>query len=405
MRSFLLAVFVTAFVLPSLMAQKSSELPKSVNLAPEFQKLGLPAREQGDRDTCSLSAVTGAASFELARENPKKAHQLSEEFLIWAGNEASGAKGDQAMFYKAVMGLNSLGICSDTQMPYEAKSDPARKPSTAALKEARANAHRWEVHWIKRWDVTQQLSETQLHEIRHAIAEGFPVVCGLRWPKKGSDLIDVSAVDKVFDGHSILLVGYEDDAKRPGGGVFVFRNSAGPKWGNDGYSQMSYAYVRTYANDSMWLKLGASGSEIPSVRFEAEDLPVTASVKATAAAQDMASFGAPMWSGGKHLLCQVESGGFIELTFHVKQGGKYRVRVLATAAPDFGIVRVSFAGKVEGNFDLYSGRISPAGPLELGTHELAPGKHTIRFTAAGKNAGSKGHSFGIDTIDMFALKP
>ncbi|HEV3436004.1 MAG TPA: hypothetical protein VG122_01520 [Gemmata sp.] len=87
MRSLFLAVFVTAFVLPSLMAQKPSELPKSVNLTPEFQKLGLPAREQGDRDTCSLFAVTGAASFELARENPKKAHQLSEEFLIWAGNE------------------------------------------------------------------------------------------------------------------------------------------------------------------------------------------------------------------------------------------------------------------------------------------------------------------------------
>jgi hypothetical protein len=167
---------------------------------------------------------------------------------------------------------------------------------------------------------------------------------------------------------------------------------------------MSYGYARSYANDALWLKLGASRSEIPTERFEAEHLLVTASSKATAAPQDMADFGGKMWSNGKQLLCQAEAGGFIELTFNVKQAGKYRMRVLATAAPDFGIVKASMAGKANGSFDLYSGRICPSGPLELGTHELAAGKHTIRFAATGKNPGSKGHSFGLDTIDLFAVK-
>jgi hypothetical protein len=118
----------------------------------------------------------------------------------------------------------------------------------------------------------------------------------------------------------------------------------------------------------------------------------------------MTDFGGAMWSNGKQLLCQSEVGGFVELTFSVKQSGKYRIRVLATAAPDFGIVRTSIGGKADGSFDLYSGRVCPSGPLELGTHELSAGKHAVRFTVTGKNPGSKGHSFGIDTIDLFAVK-
>jgi hypothetical protein len=37
---------------------------------------------------------------------------LSVEFSIWASNKAAGESGDQAMFYKAVQGLNVFGICN-----------------------------------------------------------------------------------------------------------------------------------------------------------------------------------------------------------------------------------------------------------------------------------------------------
>ena len=404
MRSFIPSVILATVLSSTALAQKQPELPRAANLAPEFQKLDLPAREQGDRGDCSLFAITGAVNYELAREHPKAPRPLSEEFLIWASDEATGAKGDQAMFYKAVLGLNAHGICANSLMPYQAKPNPNRKPSPEAVNEAKAYSHRWAVHWIKRWDVTQRLTDAQLYAIKQAIADGHPVASGLRWPTKGDDLIEVPPADKVSDGHSVLLVGYEDDAKKPGGGIFVFRNSWGPKWGNNGYGNMSYAYARSYANDALLLTLGAPRSEIPTVRYVAEHLPVTDSRKATAAPQDMANFGRLMWSNGKQLLCQAEAGGFIDLTINVKQAGTYRVRVQATAAPDFGIVRASVGGKADGSFDLYSGRVCPSGPLELGIHDLAAGKHALRFMVTGKNPGSKGHSFGLDTIDLFAEK-
>ena len=111
-------------------------LPAGVDLMPELERLGLTARVQGDRDTCSIFAVTGVAEFEVGRQS-RRPSRLSEEFLIWAGNKASGMTGDQAMFYKAVHGLDVLGICSDELMPYRSSSDATRRPSPAALANAK----------------------------------------------------------------------------------------------------------------------------------------------------------------------------------------------------------------------------------------------------------------------------
>ncbi|MBE3133431.1 MAG: hypothetical protein IMZ55_08145, partial [Acidobacteria bacterium] len=76
-------------------------LPAKADLVAEFQKLGFAAVSQGGRDTCSLFAITALASFEYARAAPPPHAPLSEEFLIWAADEATGRRGDQAMFYEA----------------------------------------------------------------------------------------------------------------------------------------------------------------------------------------------------------------------------------------------------------------------------------------------------------------
>jgi hypothetical protein len=378
--------------------------PSKVDLAPEYQKFGLPPLQQGDRNDCSLFAVTALAEYELAKSAPKDVSRLSEEFLIWAAHAVSGHKGDdQAMFYETVSGLNAYGICTSKLMPYAGARDPKRKPSKEALADASTRAQRWKIHWIRRWDLKSRLSAAALTEIKQTLAAGHPVACGLRWPKKltGDEILQVPAAQEVEDGHSIAFTGYQDDPKKPGGGVFLFRNSWGPKWGNQGYGVMSYAYAVAYANDVVWLDLGPPHSEKPRVRWEAESLPVVASGKCESHPQDMKDWGRGMWSNGTHLYCGAKDGGFVELGFKVAQAGKYRVRVLATAAPDFGTIRVVLDGQtVAGQFDLYCGRVSPSGSLELGTHQLAAGQHHLRCTAAGKNAVSAGFSFGVDAIDL-----
>jgi len=386
---------------------QEKKLPAKVTLAGEFGKLEIVPRAQGDRDTCSLFAITALADFEYAQANPRVRKRLSEEYLTWAANEATGLTGDQAMFYEAVHGLNTHGICTADLMPYEQKSDGKRKPTKEALADAKERGQRWKVNWIKRWDVSRGLSDGELLAIKTALANGHPVACGLRWPKvlKKESLLDVLQPKDVFDGHSIVFTGYEDDAKQKGGGVLHFRNSFGPKWGDNGYGVMSYAYAITFANDALWLQLGDANSEIPVERFEGEAMTVAARQKCETSTQKMAPWGAGMWSRGEQLFCRAEEGGSIDLTFTVRKAGRYRLRVLATAAPDFGTVGVTLDGKEQKpDFDLYSGRVCPTGSLELGDHELSAGKHTLRFTAAKKNPTSKGYYFGLDAVDLLPMK-
>ena len=87
------------------------------------------------------------------------------------------------------------------------------------------------------------------------------MACGLRWPNKltGSSILSDNPPGGVSDGHSIAFVGYTDDRTAPGGGTFRFRNSFGPNWGDHGYGAMSYAYVRKYANDAVWLGVWQAG--------------------------------------------------------------------------------------------------------------------------------------------------
>jgi hypothetical protein len=113
-----------------------------------------------------------------------------------------------------------------------------------------------------------------------------------------------------------------------------------------------------------------------------------------------------MWSHGKQLFCDAEKGGFVELALEIHKPGRYRFRVLATAGPDFGTIRVALDGRwLEPQFDLYCGRVSPSGTLELGTQTFTVGRHRIRFANTGKNTASAGYSFGIDAIDLLPHIP
>jgi hypothetical protein len=306
------------------------------------------------------------------------------------------------MFYEAVFGLNRLGICRESLMPDLASGKAPRGPSPAALADAKPQSNRWKAHWIKRWDLKRPLDDAQLRAIKEALAGGHPVACGLRWPKvlKGFKLVDAPPPQAVEDGHSVALVGYRDEAGR-NRGAFIFRNSWGPNWGNHGYGLISYIYTRTYANDAVWLELGTPNSEVPRQRLEAESLPVVASSRCQHHAQDMTDWNKVLWSRGKQLYCDSQKEGFVELAMRVDQPGRCRLRVLATAGPNYGTVRMALDGKwLPPQFDLYSGRVSPAGSLELGSFSFAAGQHRLRVASVGKSPASGGFSFGLDAIDL-----
>jgi hypothetical protein len=109
-----------------------------------------------------------------------------------------------------------------------------------------------QLHWLKPWDVKTGLTPAAFAAIKQTLASGWPVCSGLRWPKQErwvEDVLQLCPVTDVYDGHSVLLVGYRDDRSQPGGGVFLFRNTS--RAGKDG--AMPYAYAQEFTNDAAWV--------------------------------------------------------------------------------------------------------------------------------------------------------
>jgi C1A family cysteine protease len=235
-------------------------LPPAADLRPLFVRYGLEPRAQGKRGTCSIFAVVGALEFEYARTGAlRRGERLSVEFLNWASHQTNGRRTDGSFFSDALNGVNRYGVCAEALLPYAPTFDADLVPPAATREDA---LRRREVspRWIKEWDVKTGLTDDHLTAIRRSIADGHPVAVGLRWPKKPefdrAHRLNHPPPAEVFDGHSILFVGYETDTRQPGGGTFIFRNSSGPEWQDSGHARMTYAYAADYANDALGLRVG-----------------------------------------------------------------------------------------------------------------------------------------------------
>ena len=233
-------------------AATSENLPGSVDLRPAFEQFDLARGKQGGRPTCSAFTVAGAIEFAVAKRqghSPK----LSVEFLNWAANKSCGDSEDGGFFSDLWKGFTSHGICAASDWPYQPTHNASSPPPPEASADAKTRLGLGlRFNWIKEWNVNTGLTDAHVTAIKRTLSDGWPVCGGFRWPKKEqwvNDVLQMCPSNAVRDGHSILLVGYRDDADQPGGGVFIFRNSAGAA--RDGF--MPYEYARAYMNDAAWI--------------------------------------------------------------------------------------------------------------------------------------------------------
>jgi len=247
---------LTAVVLASQSAlagpSSSGTAVTSIDLRPAFEKWGLGSRVQGKRNTCSVFAVVGALEYAVASKEDRGT-RLSVEFLNWASNQALHDTHDGSFFSDLWQGFTIYGVCPEPDMPYQDTFDVERAPSEDAKDHAR-RLHEvgLRLHWIKPWNPNTGLADEQFLAIKDVLRSQWPVCGGCRWPKQvrwKDDVLEMAPPEGVYDGHSVLLVGYKDDPAQAGGGVFLFRNSNSN--GRDGY--MTYEYARAYMNDAVWI--------------------------------------------------------------------------------------------------------------------------------------------------------
>jgi hypothetical protein len=117
-----------------------------------------------------------------------------------------------------------------------------------------------------------------------------------------------------------------------------------------------------------------------------------------------------IWSGDKFLAWGTDRGSgheHMELTLPVAKAGKYKVIARFTKGQDFGIIQLTMDGnKLGDRYDLYSPRLAPGDPVELGAIELAARNHVLGVKIPDKNPAVTGPalSFGLDYIKLVAVQ-
>jgi len=219
-----------------------------VDLRPFFRKWGLEPRSQGSRGTCSVFTVTGALEFAVAQKLGYSI-RLSVEYLNWAAHKAVNRSADGGFFSEIWKGYEAYGICPEDRLPYLPVYNPDLQPSQELIRQAKKfRLPGLRLHWIKEWDVKTGLTDRQLAEIKRVLESGVPVCGGFRWPHKPQwkrNVLQMCRPEEVFDGHSVLLTGYDDKDS----GAFYILNSGG----ENREGAMSYEYVCAYMNDACYI--------------------------------------------------------------------------------------------------------------------------------------------------------
>ncbi|MES2439696.1 MAG: glycoside hydrolase family 172 protein [Verrucomicrobiota bacterium] len=137
--------------------------------------------------------------------------------------------------------------------------------------------------------------------------------------------------------------------------------------------------------------------------IECEDLKVVASSPDLAVMpQDMEAFGGGRWSGGSQLLARAGAvGEFLEIEIKAADSSPRRLKLRATRAPDFGILRFKVNDlSVPRKFDGYAPDVRPAEEIDLGVFTPKDGRFRLRIEVDGSNSAATGSRFylGMDCI-------
>lgn len=212
-------------------AAKAASLPARVDLRPQMKEWGLTPRHQGRRNTCSVFTTAAVLEF-AASKHFNEGQRFSVEYLNWACNQViNNHTQDRGQFFGDLLkAFDEHGICLEKDLAYSRRFDDSVEPSADVIKSAdEFRKLGLKVHWIKPWYKNVGLTDRRMDEVKTILAKGYPVAAGA--------------------SHSRLIVGYEDDADQPGGGIFYTQDSGIGK-----FSSVTYKFAKENMNDLFWVE-------------------------------------------------------------------------------------------------------------------------------------------------------
>jgi hypothetical protein len=206
---------------------------------PAFKLETPPVDDQGQEGSCGPNSIDGLIKYDQKIQG-MTVDATSRQFtyyitrvLMGTVNQDSGV--DNRTMLKA---LAQSGFCSETLWPY---SKPlTAKPSAACYAAALPNA-------IKDYAAVEQ----NLTTMKATLLAGRPFLYGfncyqqLESNQAAQDGKIAMPSGRSIGGHDVCIFGYDDTIQCPNApvGAFLFLNSWGTGWGNNGIGYMPYAYA------------------------------------------------------------------------------------------------------------------------------------------------------------------
>lgn len=248
-----------AFVILAMTINLSSLQARSVDLRSEMTSV----KHQGARGTCSAFAASGLMEFLISQRTGEDV-DLSEQYNYWATKtyaltnhmlQSSYENSDGHAGFMAVE-TYQLGSMLESEWEYENynwfqlndircnQNNLTKECFTGAIPEG---AERIDYKIKPQYIEISKIGEFLLTQKR-------PVVINVTWyfeaVNKNGDfhMPTQKDLEGAVGGHVILLVGYDSRTEQ-----FIFKNSYGENWGNNGYGTMPRKYIENYyeIKDSM----------------------------------------------------------------------------------------------------------------------------------------------------------
>jgi len=216
-------------------------IPSSVNLR---QMLPDPYT-QGRIQACTANATAAACEFDM-RKQDLTLISPSRLFIYYNARYIEGTVGTDsgAMIRDCVKVLAKLGVCAETDWPYDAVapfrskgvwptgSRGGRRPSLGCYRSA-----------LRSRTISYKRIPQTLANLKGCLAEGYPFVFGFTTYESfltaaGGSVTLPEPNEHVAGSHAAIAAGYDDATAR-----FLIQNSWGPDWGNHGYFTLPYEYL------------------------------------------------------------------------------------------------------------------------------------------------------------------
>jgi len=207
-----------------------------------------PVFDQGSLGSCTAQSLATAYLFDEMKQENADTFTPSRLFIYYNERSVEGTTDidNGASIRDGIKSINKTGVCHESLWPYDV-SKFAQTPPSICYQDAKEHKS------LKYYRIKQRRSQ-----LKSALQTGYPVVCGIAVYESmetphvaETGLVSMPEEnEKLLGGHCIVLVGYDNEKK-----LWLFRNSWGSSWGNEGYGYLPYQYLsnRTKLASDFWI--------------------------------------------------------------------------------------------------------------------------------------------------------